>query len=103
MHTHSSPPQATGELPAPTPIESSVKAIWTEADEVELIQYIADHKSEAGDGMKFKASFWTGAAAAMQLVTTQGGPKTSSGCAAKWDRVRLELSYIQCDVAHTFF
>jgi hypothetical protein len=25
-----------------------------------LIRYIAKHKAEAGDGMKFKASFWSG-------------------------------------------
>ena len=92
IQTRSSPPQVTGELPV---LESSAKAVWTEADEVAFIQYIADHKSEAGDGMKFKSSFWTGAAAAMQPLTTQGGPKTSAGCSAKWDRVGLKLSYIQ--------
>ena len=71
----------------PTAFESSVKAVWIETDEAELIWYIADHKSEAGDGMKFKALFWTGVAVLLQLLIIQGGPKTSSGCSAKWDRV----------------
>jgi hypothetical protein len=101
IQTHSSPPQVAGELPTPIALESVVKASWTEADEVIFIQYIGDRKSEAGDGMKFKALFWTAVAATMQPLTMQGGPKTAAGCSAKWDRVRSELLCLQCDFAHT--
>jgi hypothetical protein len=86
---NSSPPQAP-EVPQPLP-EPSSKAQWTEADEIALIEYIADHKSEAGDGMKFKASFWSGAANEMVSHSALGGVKTSQGCSSKWDRVRTKL------------
>ena len=81
---NSSPPQAP-EAPLP---EVSVKAQWSEADEIALIEYIAEHKAEAGDGMKFKASFWSGAAKQMVSHSASGGVKTSQGCSSKWDRVR---------------
>jgi len=77
----SSPPQA------PPPPEASAKAQWSEADEIALIEYIAEHKAEAGDGMKFKASFWTGAAKEMLSHCAVGGLKTSPACSSKWDRV----------------
>jgi hypothetical protein len=51
---YSSPPQSDEALPLPN---ATGKAHWCEADEVTLIEYIMDHKAEAGDGMKFKASF----------------------------------------------
>jgi len=54
---NSSPPQT---LKAPPIPEASGKAQWSEADEIALIEYITEHKAEAGDGMKFKASFWSG-------------------------------------------
>ena len=65
---NSSPPQAP---------EASGKAQWSKADEITLIEYIAQHKAEAGDGMKFKASFWSGAAKEMLSHSTLGGVKTS--------------------------
>jgi hypothetical protein len=49
---NSSPLQApeTSKAPAAAPPEVSVKAHWSEADEIALIEYIAEHKAEAGDG-----------------------------------------------------
>ncbi len=82
---NSSPPQAPE---APPPPEASGKAQWSVADEIALIDYIANHKAEAGDGMKFKPSFWSGAAKEMVSHSTLGGVKTSQGCSSKWDRVR---------------
>jgi hypothetical protein len=64
----------------------------TEADEIALIEYIAEHKAEAGDGMKFKASFWSGAAKEMVSHSALGGVKTWQACSSKWDRVRTEPS-----------
>ena len=60
---NSSPPQAPADNPPPA--EASGKAQWSEADKIALIEYITKHKAEAGDGMKFKSSFWTGAAKMM--------------------------------------
>jgi hypothetical protein len=80
---NSSPPQAP---------EAPSKAQWSEADEIALIDYITEHKAEAGDGMKFKASFWSGAAKEMVSHSALGGVKTSQGCSSKWDRVRTKRS-----------
>ena len=94
MHTRNSPPQAKDKLPIPPSLEATVKASWEPSNEIAFIDYIADHKAEAGDAMKFKASFWNGAADHMKAYTTTGGPKTTAGCAAKWDRV---CDYIVCN------
>jgi len=88
---NSSPPQAPAEDP-PLP-EASGKAQWSEADEIALIDYIAERKSIGGDGMKFKPSFWSGVAKAMLSHSSLGGVKTSQGCSSKWDRVRTKLSH----------
>ena len=84
---NSSPPQAPADNPPPA--EASGKE-WSEADEIALIEYITEHKAEAGDGMKFKSLFWTGAAKMMVSHSSLGGVKTSQGCLSKWDRVRIK-------------
>jgi len=76
-----SPPQPPGPLPSLP--ETTPKAHWSEADEIALIDYITKHKAKAGDGMKFKSSFWTDVAKEMLAHTTSGGPKTIAGCSAK--------------------
>jgi hypothetical protein len=63
-------------------------------DEIALIEYITDHKAQAGNGMKFKPLFWTGAAKAMLAHTALGGPKTAPRCSAKWDRVHTNPSHV---------
>jgi hypothetical protein len=85
---NSSPPQPPVIPPLP---EVSGKAQWSEADEIALIEYITEHKAEAGDGMKFKGAFWTGAAKEMLAHSSLGGVKTAAGCSSKWDRVRTKL------------
>jgi hypothetical protein len=86
MRTRSSPPQTdndnsqtpsvTGTVP-----QKQLNAIWTTQDEIFLLDFIADRKSEAGDGMKFKASFWNEASAKMQsLPKGSGGVKTANSC-----------------------
>jgi hypothetical protein len=93
MQTRNSSPLQAPETPLPPLAGSgpSGKAQWSEADEIALIEYIADHKSEAGDGMKFKSSFWSGAAIEMVSHSALGGVKTSQGCSSKWDRVRTNF------------
>jgi hypothetical protein len=85
MHTRNSLPH--GSQTAPPVPETTVKAQWNEEDEIVFIEYITEHRAEAGDGMKFKASFWTGAAKEMLAHSGSGGPKMASGCSSKWDRV----------------
>jgi len=89
MQTCNSSPLQT--LEAPCPPEASGKAQWSEADEIMLIEYIAKHKAEAGDGMKFKALFWSGAAKEMASHSALGSMKTSQGCLSKWDQVHTTL------------
>ena len=87
MQTHNSNilPQPPG--PLPSLLEMVLNANWSDANEIALINYIADNKAKAGDGMKFKPSFWTEVAKEMLAHTELGGPKTGPRCAAKWDRV----------------
>ena len=80
-----SPPQPPEPLPSLP--ETTSKAHWSEANEIALIDYIADNKAKAGDGTKFKPSFWTDAAKEMLAHTELGGPKTATRCSAKWDRL----------------
>jgi hypothetical protein len=91
MQTRNSSPPEAPESP-PLPPEVSGKAQWSEADEIALIEYIAEHKAQGGDGMKFKASFWSGAAKVMLSHSVLGGVKTPQGCSSKWDRVRTKPS-----------
>ena len=86
----SSPPQA----PPPPQAEASAKAQWSKADEIALIEYITEHKAEAGDGTKFKPSFWTGTAKEMLSHCALGGVKTSQACSSKWDRVCTKRSRV---------
>ena len=55
-----------------------------------LINFLITHKSEAGDGLNFKASVRTAATAHIQPVTTKGGPKHADKCKAKWGRVHTK-------------
>ena len=81
------PPQSKDNPPVSPSFEATLKANWELDDEIVFLDYIADHKAEAGDGMKFKASFWNGAAELMKAHTVTGGPKTAAGCSTKWDQV----------------
>ena len=51
------PPQSKDNPPVSPSFEATLKANWELDDEIVFLDYIADHKAEAGDGMKFKASF----------------------------------------------
>jgi Myb/SANT-like DNA-binding domain len=67
---------------------------WTVGEEEILIDFLVTHKAEAGDGLNFKASFWTAAAEHMQPHTKKGGKKTADKCRSKWNRVSLK-AYLQ--------
>jgi len=93
MQTRQSPPHTSTEGGPETvvavgdPDHSEGKAHWTTADEEELIQFLVDNKSAAGDGGNFKKVTWMAAATHMKKVTTKGGVKTADGCKNKWNRV----------------
>ena len=91
MHTCSSPPNSnSGDASRVTGAANSdltTNVIWTQEDETALIDFLIAHKSEAGDGLNFKQSVWTVAAAHLQPITTKGGPKNGDKCKTKWGRV----------------
>jgi hypothetical protein len=92
MQTRRSPAQSinssddgiagTSDLPS-----TSVAVHWTVEEEAILIDFLVAHKAEAGDGLNFKASFWTTAAEHMRPHTKKGGIKTANKCKSKWTRV----------------
>lgn len=66
---------------------------WTEADELALINFLLDHKADAGDGYNFKPVTWNAAAVEMLKHTTKGGIKVASKCKAKYVAVRLHTLF----------
>jgi nucleoid-associated protein YejK len=62
-------------------------AIWTHQEELTLVQFLAERRAEAGDGMSFPKKTWERAAEEMRQYPTAGGPKTWSVCKNKWGRV----------------
>jgi hypothetical protein len=63
---------------------TSERCHWTDADELAFINFLLEHKAEAGDGGSFKANIWNAAAAEMLKHTTKGGPKVAGKCKAKY-------------------
>ena len=57
---------------------------WTDADKLAFINFLLDHKAEAGDGGSFKANMWNVAAAEMLKHTTKGDTKVAGQCKAKY-------------------
>ena len=81
-----SPPQGPSQprqLTAPTETKHS---LWSIQEERELIDFLSNHKAEAGDGVNFKQAIWTQAAAYMSTLH----PNVTFGtnqCSSKWGRV----------------
>ena len=60
MHTHSSPPQSTsGDTTAIS--TGTLQVDWSEQDKKELINFLLDHKAEAGNLATFKSAVWNAA------------------------------------------
>ena len=94
MQTHQSPPHHGGGPPSETLVaHGSIedpdegKAQWTQVDKEELICFLIENKTAAGDGENFKKTMWTAAAAHMRQFTSKGGTKTADSCKNKWARV----------------
>jgi hypothetical protein len=62
-------------------------AHWDEGEVSALVDYLCEHRSEAGDGGSFKASTFNAAAEAIQPFHKSGPPKTSAMCKRKWQSV----------------
>ena len=63
-------------------------AHWPTSDEAALIDFLVEHKAEAGNGFSFKGATWQAAAVHMAAYTVRGDPKTDRVCKNKWARVR---------------
>jgi len=72
-------------------------AHWSLADENVLLDYLWEHRSEAGEGVSFRAPTLAGAAAKLKETTMKGGLKTGGSCKNKWGKVccivALEISF----------
>jgi hypothetical protein len=62
----------------------SAKARWSDSEVNALLDYLHEHKAEAGDGGNFKANTFNGAAARIKQHLSQGPTKTSKMCKGKW-------------------
>jgi len=84
---------AVGSTPtAPAPKHGQ----WIPEEERELIDFLSDHKAEAGDGATFKHATWTQAAAHMSALHP-GIIYSATQCSGKWGRVRqytISLHYL---------
>ncbi|KIL58958.1 hypothetical protein M378DRAFT_85731, partial [Amanita muscaria Koide BX008] len=76
--------------PTPTPSAKPGRAVWTMEDEKSLINFMKEHKSEAGDGWNFKKATWQ--AAAVEL--SKRSPKTWSACKSKWQNLKATFEVV---------
>ena len=60
---------------------------WSDEDEIQLINFLIEHKAEAGDSATFKAPIWNAASQLLEKSRVNGGPNTSKACSDKWMRV----------------
>ena len=67
-----------------------IKAFWTQDNEVALINYLINHKSEAGNGGNFKTNVFVGASQELTKTVSCGGLKTPAACKSKWAWVCTE-------------
>jgi hypothetical protein len=65
------------------------RAVWSDQDERILLEYLIDHKAEAGDGCSFKQTTWQGVVKALEKVPSQGAPKDVNACTSKFKKVRF--------------
>ena len=66
---------------------ASTHASWDTASEAALIAFLLKHKSEADDGINFKALTFKKAAIYMIPFTCKCGAKSAASCNNKWARV----------------
>ena len=89
MHTCSSPAQSEDgdTIMIELVTGSKPRCNWSEKEEIELINFLIEHKAEGGDSVTFKAPVWNAASQLLEKSCVKGGPKTSKACSDKWMRV----------------
>ncbi|RXW13177.1 hypothetical protein EST38_g12677 [Candolleomyces aberdarensis] len=73
------------------------RVYWSIQDETALLNYLLEHKTEAGDGRNSKEPVFEGARAALQSAReadAKEAPKTLSSCKAKWSRLKATYELI---------
>jgi hypothetical protein len=75
-HSSDSPPLVTG--------TTESRCHRTEADKLAFINFLLDHKAEAGDGGNFKSNIWNDVSVEMLKHTSKGCVKVASKCKAKY-------------------
>jgi hypothetical protein len=76
----SSPHYLRMSLNNPVQLLDDGPASWNTAEENAMIDYLVEHKAEAGDGCHFKDTTWTKVAECLQSLRTEGGVKTAKKC-----------------------
>lgn len=67
-------------------------ASWTTQDEVNLLNFLAEHASAAGDGGNFKSATFQAAMAVLNQKPAKGCVKTWKACANKYGAVSTIVS-----------
>ena len=62
----------------------STHVSWDMGSEAALIDFLLEHKSEAGDGINFKVPTFKKAAIHLISFTLKGGAKSAASCKNKW-------------------
>ncbi|KAF8145042.1 hypothetical protein K438DRAFT_1945226 [Mycena galopus ATCC 62051] len=87
-------PTDASETPGPLGLPASGAASWRQPeDEKKLIEYLLEHRAEAGDGTNFKATSFRGAATHVNLTRIKGGPKTGKSCEQKYHALRQDWGF----------
>ena len=67
-------------------------ASWTTQDEVDLLNFLAEHASAASDGGNFKSATFQAATAILNQNPVKGSVKTSKESANKYGAVSVVVS-----------
>ena len=94
MCTRSSPTQSkedsevTGNQVVSEPASvTSTRCHWFKDDDINLITYLIEHKSKAGNSATFRVATWRVVSKHLEKTRTKGGPKHHKACSNKWVRV----------------
>ena len=97
MRPHCSHPRLTMESESTTAPDPRLVR-YTLDEEVELLQFLLQHKAEAGDGKNFVAKTFTAAAAHLsKKFPGIKPPRSAAGCKSKYTTVRNSIDYF-CDI-----
>jgi len=64
-------------------------AVWTSAEESAFVDFLVDHKAEAGDGGNFKTTTYQRVVGHLAPLRQRGAIKTVKACRNKWTAVSV--------------